>query len=99
MKTPQAWRPDPFPETICFQLSLEQLFSKVNSHKLFRGRLVKIMSKKINMTNEQSLERALTFKKRRKLVSQGSSAKQAKCISTNEIFLKRLEEPSPGSHT
>ena len=36
---------------------------------------VKIMSKKINIMNEQSLEKALTLKKKRKLVSQGSAMK------------------------
>lgn len=57
MTTHQARWPNPLPETVCFQLSLEQLLSKVNSHQLFGGRLLKIMSKKINMMNEPSLEK------------------------------------------
>lgn len=66
MNTHQTRWPNPLPETICFQLSLEQLFSKVNSHHLFGGRLVKITSKKINMMNEQPLEKGLTLKEKKK---------------------------------
>lgn len=49
-----------------FNSLLSKLLSKVNSHELFptRGRFVKIMSKTINITNEQSLEKALTFGKK-----------------------------------